>query len=291
MSIPSEPDKDRVMIERLCGSFNKIKEYATNTKSFAEAHKLSISPMDDHEFGLYMKVLGEAKGVVSSYNKELKNLEKLPKHLYDSLSDLTPIQIGYSYDDHSIEWVMEGLTNIIVSSQAAVSGLESQVRTIYGRESIEASKLEGEIRELEIPHKLLYTHLIDSIQSFKVDSYIGAVLTASKVASYVLDKIELDEQGNNAVKGLEKSPNYDEAKIKIDEERVRILVEKKLIRSSDKEHYIRGIRKLRNAYTHNIEFFPKDSSEALSFLTDAISLAKIHMKLHSTDTSSSVNSS
>jgi len=287
MSNSSFPDEDRLMIEELYKSFLEIAESAKEIISFAESKKISTNFVDSPGYENYRIVLGELNGLAYSYNKALENLKKLPKYISENLTDITKIGGGKIIGNDDLSPVLELLTIIKVDSLKVVHALEPLTNKFHLSESIEASKLEHDILEFEIDHRLFYIHFKDSIESFKNGSLIGAVLTASKVASYVLDNIKLDAQGKKAIEEFKKSnpKNITDIKIKEDEEKVRILIENRLISGDLKDQYIRSIKKMRNAYTHKLDFIPENSSEALNFLTNAIMLAEKFVKLNNSDKS------
>lgn len=271
------------LINRFYGLFDSIKKHATDLKSFSERHVLSSDPYNEEGLGNLNKVEGMAAGLRDSYNHELENLKELPKDIYQLLSGVDPIEIGFG--SFSEVYSSLRITVMLISNcQAIVSALEPLIRNISEAEFLEASVLEGEFEAFRDSEKLLYNHLKEALDSVKSGYKIGPMLTAGKVASYVLDNIELDGTGVKLVQEFEKSGQHDEIEVKVkkDEERARILFEKKLIRAEDKDQFIRGIRKLRNAYTHNIEYVPTDTFEVLSFLHSASTLTKdlVELKRH-----------
>lgn len=271
------------LINRFYGVFDRIKKDATEIKSFSERHVLSSDPYNEEGLGNLNKVEGMAAGLRDSYNHELENLKELPKDIYQLLSSVDPIEIGFG--SFSEVYSSLRITVMLISNcQAIVSALEPLIRNISEAEFLEASVLEGEFEAFRDSEKLLYNHLKEALDSVKSGYKIGPMLTAGKVASYVLDNIELDGTGVKLVQEFEKSGQHDEIEVKVkkDEERARILFEKKLIRAEDKDQFIRGIRKLRNAYTHNIEYVPTDTFEVLSFLHSASTLTKdlVELKRH-----------
>lgn len=276
----------------LLGSFREIIKKANELESLFMSDKV---PKDYFEIIsgqiTITKIKGKFSGIIESYNRGLEELKKLSNCTYEILSEIKQIDLN-RIDKSNIEFYIPYHIQIIINnSEAIISALENLQKEKYGNHFEETSKLEAEIQEFEFSNKLIYNHLKDSIKSLNNGTYIGAVLTAGKVASFILENIELDDEGRSAIDSFKKlNPNDKIGRtIKEDDEKVRILVEKGLIRKDERDNFIRGIRRLRNAYTHNLEYIPEGYNEASSFVTSAISLAKIYSKLQNDKTPNNTN--
>jgi len=276
----------------LLGSFREIIKKANELESLFMSDKVPKNYFEIISDQITdNKIRGKFLSIILSYNNWLEELKKLPNCSYEIFSKFEQIDLN-SIDRDNIEpYISFHIQNIIINSGAIISALENLQKEKYGNHFEETSKLEAEIQEFEFSNKLIYNHLKDSIRSLNNDTYIGAVLTAGKVASFILENIELDDEGRKAIDSFKKSNPNDikDIKSKEDDEKVRILVEKGLVRKDERDNFMRGIRKLRNAYTHNIEFIPRDYNEANSFVNSAISLAKIYKNLQDDKNSNNTN--
>ena len=280
------------IVNRLYGSFSSIMKQADENKSFARTKAISTSPYDEFGYKNYKMVLGETGGLLDLYNIEILNLKKLPNEIYQNLSDLKALNVVSGYVDHAIESLFRALAELITNCHAVLSALEPLTRSISSEESQEASTLEKEILPIELIEKPLYDHLKEAIDLFRLKSNIGSALVASKVATYVLENIELDERGKKTIDDIKKQGGLSQNQLKnaIDEERTRMLVEKDFVRKEERDKFISGLKKIRNAYTHDLGFVPRDSTETNSFLTDAVRLAKIRVALKNSNSPSESSS-
>jgi len=286
-----EPDEHNLTVKMLLGSFRKIIEKANELDSLLRYYMTPKNSVNNiFESRIVHTIEGKLVSIITSYNEELAELKKLPEDVFKILLDRKPIDWSKIDTDFIEFYATKYIQEIIINSAAIVSILENLQNEKYGKHFEETSKLEGEIQKIEFSNKLIYNHLMDSIRSLNNDTYIGAVLTAGKVASFILENIKLDDEGRKTIDSFKKSnsnnTNNMESK---DNERVRILVEKGLIREDEKDNFIRGIRRLRNAYTHNLEYMPEGYNEAISFVTSAISLAMIYSKLQNDKTPNNTN--
>jgi hypothetical protein len=95
----------------------------------------------------------------------------------------------------------------------------------------------------------LHKHLIKAIDEYELGHYLAAALIAGKSVAYVISKLE----GQT------------------DEEKVENLVRKKLLDPKLRENFLKGSRKARNLYTHDLGAVP-EPQEVLSALSDAIDI-------------------
>lgn len=132
-----------------------------------------------------------------------------------------------------------------------------------------SSKLLEEIIKMEEEDPLIYMYLEESIRSLEEDFLIGAVLVAGKVGTIMADKIPIDR---SVLEKIREESTKDDQQIRIDEEKTKLLVNKKAIRSEDKDKYLTVLKKSRNYYSHRPEYYPKRNSEAVQYVSGVVEL-------------------
>lgn len=142
------------------------------------------------------------------------------------------------------------LDRVIVGCEAAIAHIGSIASNIPVELKDKLDSLRGRIAIFEESNLNLFKHLSKAVDEQEAGHYLGGTLIAAKVTDFVLDKLE----------GVS------------DEDKVNYLVEKHVLEKRLKDNFVRGLRRSRNFYTHDINMIP-ESEEALGILSIACELA------------------
>ncbi len=228
-------------------------------------------------YNKYRTYLGIADSLRDSYNVHIEDLKSLPNDIYKALGIIPRPRNPYGMLGLEIQALTGTISDIISGSTGIVSVLESHSSNIPQKDAEEISLLKQLNEKIKDYNPLIYNHVEEALDQLGKGFNIGPVLIAGKVVSYLFDQIELDSVGRKRVDEMRKEVTDCSIQKKlaaaIDEEKTRILKDKGIIEKGEADNLIKSLKDLRNYYSHDLQFVPKNSADVLTMLSQVVSLA------------------
>lgn len=261
----------KIVLETFYKSFKKLRQSAKEVKSLIEQDAEEYAKLNRLSFGQALEriimergfVWGErAKTLVQQYNSFLSRLShllpeltpRLGSKVYLAIPSQLSLQECFNENFYNLmSMVIEGCTQALAFIGSLLKPELSHIeRSHTGRRKLE--DLRREVERLEDPN--VRYHLLQAIREYESEHHLAATLIAGKVAVYAIEQLK----SLFGVKSDEEAAEKLAAALGVKDIERRMLI-------------LKACKLARNYFTHNLNAVPT-ASDALSFVADAVKLAK-----------------
>jgi hypothetical protein len=188
----------------------------------------------------YRQPNGQSKALAESY--------ETARSMFVMVSKGESISAFLQYDKSVYD--VAQLQKLSIECAAAIGFLETLRSPIPTSDKDRLDSLQEQISSLETFNEKLHKHVSKAIEEYVKGHYLAAALLAGKATVYVLEQL----------------PG------KTDEEKADELVRSHLLNDQMKPHFLRGARRARSYFTHDITAIP-EPQDAISLVSDACDLS------------------
>jgi len=203
-----------------------------------------------HSFFLLDSEIARIEALIDSYWSAFNTFQiviREAKVKPDHVSSLTPKDGAMAH--------FVALDKIRINCDTALAYLEQLVSRIPSKEKDELNSLKGQLAPLEVFDAKLFAHLNSAIEEYEEAHYLASALLAGKAIVYVLEQLPGET----------------------DEDKASALVKSSLLDEKIKPNFLKGARRARVHFTHDISAIPLPQ-DALGLVSDACDLSLKLMK-------------
>jgi len=193
---------------------------------------------------------------LGAQTKTLVEIYETTRYAFATVSKGQSVPALLQYDQSVADTAQ--LLKLSIECAASMAFLEALRSPIPTADKDRLDSLREEIASLETFDENLFKHVGGAIGEYEKAHYLASALLAGKVVVYVLEQLPGET----------------------DEDRASALVKSSLLDEKMKPNFLKGARRARVHFTHNISAVPLPQ-DALSVVTDACTLSITLMKLRS----------